>query len=151
MYRVVYVSDASRRFGASELARIVETSQRNNAQAGLTGMLIYHEGRFFQVLEGPYAMLRWRFEKIAQDRRHCNLAIVEQREAVERAFPNWRMGYAKPADLPQELRDGVFRIYDLIPRNSPDRGEDPRVRAQLRDFLAGFKYFRPPEPRTAVA
>lgn len=151
MHRVVYVSDASRTIRRADVTQIVETSRRNNAETGLTGVLIYFEGRFFQVLEGPYGMLRASFGKIAKDRRHRNVAIIEHLPVSERAFPDWRMGYAEPAELPEELREHIFRIYDLIPRNSPERGGDPRVRDQLRDFLAGFKHFRPPEPRAVAS
>lgn len=144
MHRIVYVSEASHEMSEADLNQIVEASRRNNGRADTTGVLIYHEGRFFQVLEGHPQLLRSCFQRISMDRRHHGVAIIEQMRVTERAFPKWRMGYSRTEDLKPDLRNNLFSIYDLIPPNSPDRGDDPKVRAQLRAFLAGFANFHRP-------
>lgn len=142
MLRVVYVSEATRRLTKPQVDQIVETSRRNNSKADLTGMLIYHEHRFFQVLEGPLAAVQKCMDRIQLDPRHTGTVIIEQGSAVRRSFPSWRMGYSNPAELDPELRKNVFKIYDLIPRNSTERGDDEQVRNHVRHFLAGFEKFQ---------
>ena len=50
MYQIVYVSTATREYGKDELERILAVSRRNNSADGVTGMLCYHGGTFFQML-----------------------------------------------------------------------------------------------------
>ena len=51
--QLIYTSDAAEGLTDADLGCILATSQRNNAEMGLTGMLLYGRGRFIQVLEGP--------------------------------------------------------------------------------------------------
>lgn len=53
MYQLVYISAAALNFVESDLPALLDKSQRNNAKKQITGMLMYHEGQFFQILEGP--------------------------------------------------------------------------------------------------
>ncbi|HSM42684.1 MAG TPA: BLUF domain-containing protein, partial [Afifellaceae bacterium] len=52
MYCLVYVSAAHHLMGDDELTEILETSRARNAAAGITGMLLYKDGSFMQLLEG---------------------------------------------------------------------------------------------------
>ena len=50
MYQIVYVSTATREYDRDELERILAVSRKNNSLDGVTGMLCYHGGTFFQML-----------------------------------------------------------------------------------------------------
>ena len=52
MYYIVYLSSASKLFTEDELKEIVDISVKNNTRLGITGMMLYNEGNFIQVLEG---------------------------------------------------------------------------------------------------
>ena len=106
-------------------------------------MLITHEGKFFQVLEGPKNNVEKCFALIGRDKRHRGWAIVSKGYAKQRSFSEWRMAYHDPADLPDCVRKTVFSIYKLVPPRSPDRSDDPRTQEQVRKFLAGFDWLRP--------
>jgi len=49
---LVYVSSSVRELDDSEILNILRTSQRNNERRNITGMLLYKDGNFLQVLEG---------------------------------------------------------------------------------------------------
>ncbi len=134
--RLVYMSNAAANFKADDVLQILDTSRRNNAAAALSGVLIFHERRFFQVLEGDRHALVTCFNRIARDKRHANTVVLESGDAQARAFGNWRMAYARVEELPPECRHAVFSLYDMVPRNSEDRGNDEAVRLRVRDFLA---------------
>ena len=73
------------------IARILETSQRNNARDGLTGALLFTSSMFIQALEGPLAAIEATFERICSDHRHGEVEIIEFCTVTERAFAKWSL------------------------------------------------------------
>ncbi len=63
MFSLTYVSSAVRPFAEDELADLLAVSRQNNARLGITGMLLYKDGNFMQVLEGEEAEVRTLYEK----------------------------------------------------------------------------------------
>lgn len=55
-------------------------------------MLMYADGCFFQVIEGPAEKVELLFEKIARDDRHSGIIRVIDEEIEQRSFPDWSMG-----------------------------------------------------------
>ena len=55
---VAYVSSATHLMTEDELAAILDVSRERNARDGITGLLLYSDGDFIQVLEGPEAPVR---------------------------------------------------------------------------------------------
>lgn len=141
LHRLVYLSDGKPGLSKADLTSILDTARRNNPSKGLTGLLLFHEGRFFQVLEGDMAHVMACFSKIMLDPRHTSVSILTAGPAQSRAFPGWSMGYAEVDELPGPARSAAFSIYDLIPPNSQRRGEDEDVRKQVRSFLASYEQF----------
>lgn len=95
--RLVYVSAAAHPFDAPALADLLRTSRARNAEVGLTGMLLYKDGSFIQVLEGPEPAVRSCYARIQRDRRHVRVTSVFEEEDTERAFAAWSMGFLDPA------------------------------------------------------
>ena len=93
MLRLLYVSSAARSITNEDLSAIVDKARSNNPQLGITGMLLYIDGNFLQVLEGPEPQVRELFRNIERDRRHKGVILLVQEAADERAFPDWSMGY----------------------------------------------------------
>ncbi len=58
MFFLVYVSSAVRPFSRVDLDDLLATSRANNARVGITGMLLYKDGNFMQVLEGDEEAVR---------------------------------------------------------------------------------------------
>jgi hypothetical protein len=137
--RLVYMSDAAADFKTDEVSEILDRSRKNNAAVGISGLLIFHERRFFQILEGSASTIKTCFARIMHDKRHVKQIILESGPAKARAFGQWRMAYARIEDLPAENRNAVFSIYDMVPRNSEERGNDEAVRLRVRDFLASYE------------
>jgi blue light- and temperature-responsive anti-repressor len=77
----------------SEVNRILETSQSNNASVGITGALIFNCGFFGQVLEGPQDQIETTFERIQLDPRHFNVRLLCCEPIGSRAFGGWSMGF----------------------------------------------------------
>jgi hypothetical protein len=47
-----------------------------NKPLGITGMFLYSDGSFFQVLEGEAATVDALYEKLDRDKRHQQLTLI---------------------------------------------------------------------------
>lgn len=95
LHQLVYVSAARHPFSPEELDHLLEQSRRHNGRNGLTGLLLYEDGSFLQLLEGPEQAVRTTFSRIAQDHRHHRVMTVHEVDVDERSFPAWSMGYPR--------------------------------------------------------
>jgi hypothetical protein len=77
----------------AELEEILKKSRENNTRLGLTGMLLYYEGAFMQVLEGSEETVRGLYTRIGLDPRHHLITLLLTEYVPERNFPDWSMGY----------------------------------------------------------
>lgn len=93
METVIYTSAAI--CEAPDLEAILEISRRNNAAAGLSGVLLFAEGNFIQALEGPKQALDATYERILADSRHRQIIELYRVSVTERNFPDWSMGCRK--------------------------------------------------------
>jgi len=92
MRQLLYVSDTNRDFSQAALDEILATSRRKNRAADVTGVLLYLDGAFLQVLEGSEEAVEAIFSSISADPRHWNVKVLLDREAP-RAFGSWSMGF----------------------------------------------------------
>jgi hypothetical protein len=93
MFFTVYVSSAIKPFSQTELLDLLAQSRDNNTSLGITGMLLYKDGNFMQVLEGEEETVQALIAKIAHDPRHRGMIILLRGPLEERQFPDWSMGF----------------------------------------------------------
>jgi Sensors of blue-light using FAD len=77
-----------------DIAALLLATRANNRRHGITGALLYQEGRFIQIIEGPEEILRERFAIISSDSRHRRVRVLREKTIVDRQFPEWTMGFA---------------------------------------------------------
>lgn len=97
LHRLVYCSrnaiGGSRADVRREIDAILSVARAKNASLGVTGALIFNDGFFGQVLEGPLKAVEEVFEKIQIDERHCDVVVLDLKPVTQRGFPHWSMGY----------------------------------------------------------
>jgi hypothetical protein len=94
LVHIIYCSSATKLyFKPSELEALLTKCRLNNASLGITGILLFNEGSFFQVLEGEKNEVESLFEKISKDKRHNKTTKIIMEPIKERSFANWSMGY----------------------------------------------------------
>ncbi len=98
LYRLVYASSATQPFSTSQLTALLEHARAANHERGITGMLLYKDGSFIQLIEGVEHQLRALYAKIALDPRHHRLDLVFEGPAENRLFYEWSMGFRDLAD-----------------------------------------------------
>ncbi|KQO70982.1 BLUF domain-containing protein [Methylobacterium sp. Leaf89] len=113
LYRLVYASKNLLQVPDAEashaVAQILETSQRNNAEVGVTGALMFNGGAFAQVLEGPRQGVERTFERIQRDQRHGDVTVLECGPTEARGFANWSMAFVGQAETGQTLWSDLAR------------------------------------------
>ena len=97
LYHLVYVSrneiEGSSEDVYKEIDNILTTARENNAQKEITGALLFNDGCFAQVLEGPQEEVEDLFEDIQGDSRHSNAMVLSCKAISKRSFSDWSMAY----------------------------------------------------------
>jgi len=93
MICMVYISSAVLGLNDRQIASIVRTSQINNEQLGITGILLYNNGNFMQLIEGEEEKVEGLYEKVRGDRRHTGVTLLLKEAITHKNFDNWVMGY----------------------------------------------------------
>ena len=114
MFRLVYVSTATHLFSQAELVDLLAQARVKNQRLGVTGMLLYHDGNFMQVLEGEEAVVRELFACIERDpRHHGSIVLLEEHvdrqhpDHETRVFADWSMGFRNLADADIQTVEGI--------------------------------------------
>ena len=95
MIRLVYVSSTDKDWQAEDLLELLKHCRTNNSARNITGILLYSNKTFFQVLEGEEENINAVFYEIENDPRHRDITVLERAQITERQFPYWSMGFEK--------------------------------------------------------
>ncbi|MDM7892827.1 BLUF domain-containing protein [Curtobacterium caseinilyticum] len=136
MLSLIYSSVATRSLGDDDLAALLAQSRRANAENDITGVLLFRNGYFLQLLEGPDQAVRAKMDTIKHDDRHTKVTVLTEELIEERQFPEWTMGY--PAeDTDVEQAPGYRTTFDDL--DAADGTQISSVPA-LRELI---RWFRP--------
>ena len=113
LYNAVYCSRAAAGVGDAEVASIIATSRRCNPERGITGLLVFGSGIFFQWLEGPRDNVTQLMAMLQADPRHNTMVQLSTVEEVrERLFPSWDMELVTTTDIRDVLLDALDNATD---------------------------------------
>jgi hypothetical protein len=94
LIRCIYASLAAPHFKEDDLPLLLERARHFNALHSLTGMLLYIEGNFFQVLEGEAEAVDAIYTRIMRDPRHTRVTMIIREQVAQRDFSEWTMGFS---------------------------------------------------------
>lgn len=142
IHRLIYVSASREEITQDKLDALLEVARANNSIAHVTGLLLFHDGSFFQVLEGAKDDVLRIFSKIERDSRHSRMIVLQTKSAPERAFPAWSMGYMRPRDLQPAQQES---LVDLRSMAGTGHGalltSTGAVAVHIDAFLSSFREF----------
>jgi Sensors of blue-light using FAD len=122
LYNVVYCSRATDGVDDDEVQRIIATARRCNAQHGITGMLVFGSGIFFQWLEGPRHEVTALMGLLRKDTRHENVVELSEEEDIgERLFPTWDMELVSSDHIREVLEDALGSARDTKKKEALQR------------------------------
>ncbi|WP_026837741.1 BLUF domain-containing protein [Gillisia sp. JM1] len=107
-YAISYVSSANENLTETEIKKILDSSKKRNIDRGITGILLFLEGNFFQVLEGEMETLKALFQKIKYDFRHYNVMAIFEKEIDEANFEGYSADFIT---LNSQIQEEDFGRY----------------------------------------
>lgn len=138
-YRLIYSSEATGEMARTDLEQMLRESRLRNTRRDITGVLVFSDGVFLQVLEGEREDVEDLMESIGRDPRHRNLKVFHEEEIDRRAFPTWRMAYLSPRAEDVSAwagLDGATSIESVLATVLSDPDRVPRVLTGLVEALA---------------
>ena len=97
---IAYSSSTNGDVSDDELTSILIHAREKNAHLNITGALLYRNGRYIQIIEGPDDAVRSVYASIVADPRHRNIHLVADERIAVRRFPAWTMGFQSLVDFP---------------------------------------------------
>lgn len=117
LYCLVYTSIAKQKMSDDDLKDLLTKIRKKNETRQVTGMLLYLDPFFMQVLEGEEAMLNELFNLIKHDSRHHKISLIYKKPIEERYFSNWTMGFSK---ISHEDLVAIEGFSDFLQKPTPE-------------------------------
>lgn len=104
MRHIIYICSAATKPSEQDLVNLLDQARTRNKRHNVTGMLLYEEDTYMQVLEGSHSDVGDIFASIQRDKRVDRMITLVDEAIDERDFPDWHMGFkdlrgAKPDEL----------------------------------------------------
>ncbi len=90
--QLVYVSNRKPTCTQEEIDKILASCKKNNPGLGITGVLLYSDTKFIQLVEGDAKVIMSLYDKIKLDARHSSPMMISYNPIKEKSFPSWHMG-----------------------------------------------------------
>lgn len=136
MFRLVYLSTTNTPFSKAELTSLLQVSRSNNQRLGITGMLLYKDDNFIQILEGEKEAVRDLYDQhISRDPRHHNLILLVEEKVSERLFSQWSMGF-------RDLNDPEVHALPGYSQFMNEAWPQTKVRHDAAGYMELLKLFR---------
>jgi Sensors of blue-light using FAD len=131
----IYASAATYDLSCAELGKLLAVSRENNKRLGITGLLLYVEGNFFQVLEGERLAVESAFEEIERDPRHTHVTLIISEPISHRVFHDWSMGFSSLSHKKLAQIGGARNFFAC--RSAVSALQNGRARKLLLAFCEG--------------
>jgi len=93
MYFLIYRSEAAVPMSEDGLKTILTKARERNKTLEVTGMLLYFDNKFLQLLEGEKDQVKRLYADICADTRHKNVVTLKEGPSAQRLFPEWTMSF----------------------------------------------------------
>lgn len=134
LFQLLYLSRTRLDWTEAELAALAAHAQDRNTRDALTGLLLYGNGHFLQLLEGRRQPLLLTYDRIARDPRHTDLRVLLDASVARRTFPRWAMGLLNLDAAGEVDRERFTRIIQAFPAGPGPVGDSTLALRLLKEF-----------------
>lgn len=135
--QLVYISDATQPFDSPALNQLVTLASAANADQSITGVLIYGNNTFLQLLEGEQLVVYRLFEKIKLDPRHSRVRMLACYPIRDRSFEAWNMRLLNLSHRPALKRSNLLEIAKR--QATMRQGDIQDYRTLIQEFVEEFQ------------
>lgn len=133
---IVYRSRAAVRISDTDLFYLLVQARERNHRLGLSGVMVYDRGYFFQWIEGSELPLGKVWNSIRADPRHMEIVVLVDQEIPTRLFDGWNMQFAHRDRQHENIVEG-FVVAE------PDLLDDLHLNVdKVPNILASFSRLR---------
>lgn len=105
--QLVYVSNRKPICTPEEIDKILASCKKNNPDLNITGILLYSDTKFIQLVEGEAKIIMDLYDKIKKDARHSNPMMISYGPIAAKSFPSWHMGTKKISKNEVEFKTDI--------------------------------------------
>lgn len=135
--QLVYVSNRKSNCTQEEIDKILASCKKNNPSLEITGVLLYSDTKFIQLVEGDAKVIMSLYDKIKLDPRHSNPMMISYGTIQEKSFPSWHMGTKKIAgneiDFKTNITNEDKTIFNNMLKGTEESGQ--KVLNLLKKFF----------------
>ncbi|MGA3007268.1 MAG: BLUF domain-containing protein [Opitutaceae bacterium] len=140
LIQLVYISSAAIPLGKDDLMELLTKTQASNKKANITGLLLYRDGNFMQVLEGDEQNVLPLFEtRIMRDPRHTDVTTLFKGEIPEREFPEYSMAFRDLQDCDLSSRPGYSDLLNAPFTKQSFVNDKSKARRLISIFRSGLR------------
>jgi hypothetical protein len=111
MYRLIYRSRSTKEIDWPTVQAILHSSENQNREHDINGVLLATDTHFLQVLEGRFEDVNDTFMRIVQDSRHTDLRLISYGVIDALLFAGWGMRGIGVFDLNKDLEAKLMEKY----------------------------------------
>jgi hypothetical protein len=123
-----------------DLLELLVQARARNLRNGVTGMLLYKNRRFMQLLEGDEEKVLKIFDNIKRDERHRNVDTLWRQYVQFRDFPDWTMGFQNVDQIDVSSLPGYTSFLDQDLRYEDFCENSTEVHTMLQAFRDTASY-----------
>lgn len=132
IHQLLYMSKASPSLTQSDVQAILATARTFNSEHAVTGLLIFRDGRFLQLLEGRTEAVKETYERITHDKRHAQIIMIQETFVERRLFASWSMAYGEELVAP----DVAVKLFSNLDRAMRNETLDQQVIMSILEHFA---------------
>ena len=130
--QLIYVSSVKNLMAEDELIDLLEAARVANVSHAITGLLLYNDGNFMQVIEGEKNNVEQLLKNLENDIRHTGMIVMLKEEIIRRNFSKWSMGFR---DISRENIEG----FSSFLKYQASEDEDKILPGKAKTILMSFK------------
>lgn len=108
LYTICYVSTADPTITNENVQEVFDGIIEKNLERSITGILLYSQGNFMQIMEGEYEMLQELYRAIKEDKRHHHVIEILSSPIRHRIFENYQTGFSIVNDPQSKFKLQVY-------------------------------------------
>lgn len=112
IHQLVYISQGVEDLSYTDIRDILDVSRKHNSKENITGILIYRDGYFLQVLEGEKQSVHDLVSKIRIDERNYGLRVLIEVDSDERLFEKWTMAFLDGDIMANSTKD-LIDLFEM--------------------------------------
>lgn len=138
VFQIVYLSHATEELLKKPMEHIddiIDEAKASNEERNITGLLLYRNGLFMQLLEGTKEDVLYTLGKVATDKRHGNILTILKQFGEARLFDTWSMTLRKLND------QDVVDIENILSWKTIQEASEMQIQIPNKNIMELLRHF----------